>query len=376
MTTNNELLRIMERISNTTATDEEIIQFNIWCDSFRGTEQQVPGLEEIQSKVLARIHQTINRKKARIIPMYARRFAAAAAVILVVSAGLFYYRSLKFDQSLSDIAKQDIAPGSNKAILTLGSGKRIVLTGAANGELAKEEGVVITKAADGQLIYTVSGKDSNSSDFNTIETPRGGQHQLRLPDGTEIWLNAATTLKYPANFTALKERRVQLSGEAYFQVAKDGSHPFIVETDRSSVEVLGTHFDVNAYKDDAVVKTTLLEGSVKVLRGAVVKVIKPNQQAVSDGGGIVVKEVVADDAIAWKNGYFMFSSDRLDNIMSRIARWYDVDVVYGDESLKREIFLGTISRYEKISKVLRMLERTGTVVFEVKGNTVRINRKE
>jgi len=277
---------------------------------------------------------------------------------------------------LSDIAKQDIAPGSNKAILTLGSGKRIVLTGAANGELAKEEGVVITKAADGQLIYTVSGKDSNSSDFNTIETPRGGQHQLRLPDGTEIWLNAATTLKYPANFTALKERRVQLSGEAYFQVAKDGSHPFIVETDRSSVEVLGTHFDVNAYKDDAVVKTTLLEGSVKVLRGAVVKVIKPNQQAVSDGGGIVVKEVVADDAIAWKNGYFMFSSDRLDNIMSRIARWYDVDVVYGDESLKREIFLGTISRYEKISKVLRMLERTGTVVFEVKGNTVRINRKE
>jgi len=254
MTTNNELLRIMERISNTTATDEEIIQFNIWCDSFRGTEQQVPGLEEIQSKVLARIHQTINRKKARIIPMYARRFAAAAAVILVVSAGLFYYRSLKFDQSLSDIAKQDIAPGSNKAILTLGSGKRIVLTGAANGELAKEEGVVITKAADGQLIYTVSGKDSNSSDFNTIETPRGGQHQLRLPDGTEIWLNAATTLKYPANFTALKERRVQLSGEAYFQVAKDGSHPFIVETDRSSVEVLGTHFDVNAYKDDAVVK--------------------------------------------------------------------------------------------------------------------------
>jgi len=290
--------------------------------------------------------------------------------------GFFYYRSLKFDQSLSDIAKQDIAPGSNKAILTLGSGKRIVLTGAANGELAKEEGVVITKAADGQLIYTVSGKDSNSSDFNTIETPRGGQHQLRLPDGTEIWLNAATTLKYPANFTALKERRVQLSGEAYFQVAKDGSHPFIVETDRSSVEVLGTHFDVNAYKDDAVVKTTLLEGSVKVLRGAVVKVIKPNQQAVSDGGGIVVKEVVADDAIAWKNGYFMFSSDRLDNIMSRIARWYDVDVVYGDESLKREIFLGTISRYEKISKVLRMLERTGTVVFEVKGNTVRINRKE
>jgi len=322
---------------------------------------------------------TFNNKATKVRRLFTRSgIAAAAAVLLIISAGILFFRPQLIPGSgHPELASglHDIKPGDNKAYLTLGNGKRIALTDAHSGELAKEDGVSITKTEDGQLVYSLSGDADGNSDYNTIETPKGGQHQLRLPDGTSVWLNASTILKYPANIAALKERRVSLVGEAYFQVAKDAKHPFIVETEKQDIEVLGTHFNVNAYRDEAAAKTTLLEGSVRVSSGGNVKVIKPDQQAVSSGGEIEVKDVDAEFAVAWKNGFFMFNSENLDQVMRRISRWYDVRVVYEDPELKSKTFVGTISRFENISKVLNMLERTNTATFTIKENTITIKKK-
>ncbi len=340
-----------------------------------------------------------------------RRIAIAAAIAAIIfSAGLFYYNlNMIHDHADQVVYKKDIAPGKVGATLTLANGKKIRLSDAANGEVGKEAGITITKTADGQVVYSVSSlRDEAKQSDNTLTTAKGETYRLTLPDKSTVWLNAASTIKYPANLNTLAERRVQLSGEAYFQVSKDKKHPFIVETNKQTVKVLGTHFNVNAYEDGGKTRTTLLEGSVQVSIHVPSKgemsgtdreigkvksnknklnaplptgageseILRPNQQAVLNGGKFQVSDVDAQDAIAWQQGYFAFNSETLEEIMDRVERWYNVKVVFEDPSLKKETFIGSISKYEQVSKVLRLLAGTNTITFKIEGNIIRVNRKE
>ena len=320
----------------------------------------------VLNKILA-VDKPIRSPKR--ILMKSLKWAAAAVVFIVFSFAAY----LSLQKKKEHVFATDVAPGKNKAILTLADGKKISLSDAMNGDIAKEAGFSITKTADGQLVYNVAGSENvNDSRLNTISTPNGGEWQIQLPDGSMVWLNAASSIQYSLNIGTAKQRVVKLDGEAYFEVAKNATHPFIVETDKQSVEVLGTHFNINSYKDERVTKTTLLEGSVRVSHNITneSEVLKPGEQSFVSVSGMDIKEVNVDEAIAWKNGYFMFNNERQESILRKVARWYNVEIEYADADAKEVMYYGTVSRFEKISKVLRKFEQTGEVRFDIKGNKV------
>ncbi|WP_316815741.1 FecR family protein [Pedobacter nyackensis] len=300
------------------------------------------------------------------------KFAVAASVLLVVATSIFFL----FNQKNGVLVQQDIDPGSYKAVLTLADGRQIALTDAANGKLAVQNGIQITKAADGQLIYEVkdSGQKINDTPlFNHISTPKGGQYQINLPDGTRVWLNAASSLKFPASFTNLKERRVELTGEAYFEVAKNKNLPFLVSTHKQKVEVLGTHFNINSYDNELAVKTTLLEGSIMVstLNNTVKKLLKPGEQSILQSGQIEVNAVDTESEIAWKDGNFNFEDTDIQSIMRKLERWYDLEVIY-EGNIPKTTFGGKISVHRPLSKALKLLESTGDVHFKVEGRRITV----
>lgn len=316
------------------------------------------------------------------------RLVAAVMAIAIMGTALFHYRMRIADANKKVVMRyaESIMPGRNSATLTLASGRTIRLGEAMQGELAREAGVIVTKAKDGQLIYEVKAGAVAGDQKNTLSTARGETYQVLLPDGTRVYLNAASTLSYPASFIAKKQRLVELRGEGYFEVAKDKSRPFIVHTAQQQVEVLGTHFNISSYAAEPGVKTTLLEGSVALLplrsdgilaAGRKEVILKPGQQAVlNKTGRIVVREVEAEDAIDWKSGYFMFNSEPLESIMNRLGRWYNVDVEYQDETLKKETFFGKVGRYENIGKALNLLSGTDVVQFYVEGKKIIVRRKD
>lgn len=300
------------------------------------------------------------------------RWVAAAAVILALGTSLYFYNRGSI-LNKQPIYASDATPGGNKAVLVLSDGRKISLTDIGNGDVAKQSGLLIQKKADGQLIYTVTGEGSSSSSvkqsFNTIETPKGGMWQIRLPDGTSVWLNSMSSLTYPLSFAESEKRVVQLKGEAYFEVTKDKKHPFIVKTAKQEIEVLGTSFNVNSYTDEFTVTTTLLEGSVKVfpyhLADRSPSTLVPGQQLILTATDATINNVDANDAIDWKNGYFVFNNERQESIMRKIARWYNVRVEYADSEAKDVMYFGSVSRFDKVSKVLGKFEQTGEVRFEI-----------
>jgi len=298
------------------------------------------------------------------------RWAAAAVVFIVFSFTAY----ISLTKKKEHVFASDVAPGGNKAILTLADGKKISLSDAANGDVIEQAGISISKTANGQLVYNIEKSEGEIDDskVNTISTPNGGEWEIRLPDGSVVWLNAASSLRYPLNIGKAKQRIVKLDGEAYFEVAKDKEHPFIVETDKQSVEVLGTHFNINSYKDELITKTTLLEGSVRVSHKATneSEILKPGEQSFVSASGMNVNDVDVDEAIAWKKGYFMFNNEKQVSILRKIARWYNVEIEYADQQAKDVMYYGTVSRFEKISKVLTKFEQTGEVRFDIKGNKV------
>jgi ferric-dicitrate binding protein FerR (iron transport regulator) len=273
--------------------------------------------------------------------------------------------------------KNDVGPGTDKAILTLANGKKIILTDATNGTLARQGNVIVSKEKNGVLKYVLSAQaKSNDANvepgFNTFTTPRGAEYHVILPDGTMVWLNAASSIKFPTTFAG-NERRVELTGEAYFEVAKDKHKPFKVKFNDQEVEVLGTHFDIMAYADEAEAKTTLLEGSVKISRNNIQQILKPGQQAVgaTAAKGLLIQQVNTQEVMAWKNGFFMFRNSGIASIMRQAARWYDVDVVYEDDMAGKE-YGGRVSRYKNISELLHNMELTGTIHFKIDGRRVTV----
>jgi transmembrane sensor len=343
--------------------------------------------EDASVRLLSAIHNRIPIvKQPGKVSLWPRIAAAAAVLLLVAIGGWFYSADKSAGLSSRDLVKNDISAGKNRATLTLGNGKRIVLAGTINGELAKESGVSITKTADGKVIYKVIATNENDVfhkgmgtaangkiTYNTLSTAKGETYQVILPDGTKVWLNAASSLTYPASLNVDGARKVKLEGEAYFEVAKlYGKIPFVVNSKGQDVTVLGTHFNIDSYADEKTTRTTLLEGAVKVSSfiGSNV-VLKPGEQADLLDNEIKVMSVDTDEMVAWKNGYFKFVDEDMQSIMRKIARWYNVDISYSGD-IPNEVFSGRISRSKSISQVLKMIESANSVHFKVEGRRVTV----
>ena len=304
------------------------------------------------------------------------RIAAAAAIILLTGAGAYWWLSQAPKPDLATTnkyIKNDIAPGGNRAVLTLADGTSIVLDSAHNGILTQQGNAAVVKQRNGQLAYQTAAsyklQAASQPVYNALATPRGGQYQLVLPDGTKVWLNAASSIRYPTAFAG-KERKIEMTGEAYFEVAVNAGMPFIVKANGQEVKVLGTQFNVNAYEDEAMVKTTLLEGAVQVTKDAATTLLKPGQQCslTKSGTMTVTDDVDPEDAVAWKNGMFSFKSADIRTIMRQIARWYDVDIVYNKDIQGR--FNAEIPRNIYASDVLKALELTRKVKFGIDGKKI------
>lgn len=367
--------RLLDKFKEGTLTDLERAELESWYNDYAKTAKPFDDIKSYQNDMdeLSSAFPFDQVEQPRTYKLWPY-IASTAVVIVLMAIGWLYFNGTREVKYSEQMLANDIKPGGNKAYLTLADGSRIVLTDSQNGELAKQSGITITKTADGQILYTVSNKNRNNGheEYNTIETPKGGQYQVQLPDGTSVWLNAASSLKYPVSFERLKERKVILKGEAYFEVAKNKSHPFIVKTDKQEVEVLGTHFNINSYSNDLLTKTTLLEGSVKVSGNDESKILYPGQQAcLSATGNMNVIQVDTELTVAWKNNLFMFESETIENIMKMVERWYDVEVVYEGE-LTDDRFGGSVSRFENVSKVLKILESTKSVHFKIEGRRITV----
>jgi Fe2+-dicitrate sensor, membrane component len=295
---------------------------------------------------------------------------AAAILLILLSAG-GYFLLIKHQPVLqySKTLKEDFGPGSNKAILTLSNGRQIILTNAKTGRLAIQGQTVIRKTADGEIVYSPSSR-SSSVVMNTMSTPRGGQYHLTLSDGTDVWLNAASSITYPVVFTG-NDREVIITGEVYFQVAHNTSKPFLVKSGAQTVKVLGTHFNINAYADEASIKTTLLEGSVEVSAVGTRQTIKPGQQTEFENNSLKISVADTNEAIAWKDGYFQFVDADIESVMRQISRWYDVDVTF-EGPVTKQRFTGRISRLRNISKVLRIIQSYQDVQLTYSGRRIMV----
>ncbi|MCW2263079.1 MULTISPECIES: FecR family protein [Sphingobacterium] len=290
--------------------------------------------------------------------------SATAAALIVLGIFLHYKSELKSKINTDQTQFVDIPAGGNRATLTLASGIKIVLNQNKEGLLIGDD--VITYS-DGSILEKTTEVLSSQSKtiYQTIETPKGGTYQITLSDGTKIWLNAASTLTYPSDLKTSKSRIVSLEGEAYFEVAKDKSRPFIVKSKNQTVKVLGTHFNISCYGDEKSVKTTLIEGSVEVND----VLLRPNEQSILTDNKIKVLTVAAEKSIAWKNGKFVFKSENLGSIMKKLARWYDVEIIV-DGDISDKIFTGSISRYDNISKILEKISFTQAVKFKIEGRRI------
>lgn len=309
-----------------------------------------------------------------------RYLAIAASLIAVLTVAYLFKDSKKAvkNKSINQQVAQDIAPGKDEAVLTLADGRKILLTDKKNGELARAAGISINKAADGKLVYTIDSKNAGSGAadmYNTITTPRGGQYQVNLPDGTKVWLNSASSIHFPMMFSAAGKRMVKLSGEAYFEVEKDKKRPFVVSSGKQTLEVLGTHFNISSYPEDAGTKTTLLEGAVKITAGQQTAMLHPGEEA-DVTSAIRVAAVDAESAIAWKNGFFRFDDEELESVMNKIARWYDLDVEFKDATLKHELLAAYSTRFAKVSQLLKQLNQIGDAQFTLEERKIIITRKK
>jgi transmembrane sensor len=301
-----------------------------------------------------------------------RTFAAAAAVLALAVSGLLYFMRETPPPTRGTstfAADHQVKPGGNKAVLTLADGSQITLDSAGNGAIAQQGNVQVIKLNSGQLAYQAGGAGQPKSGYNTLTTPRGGQFRIVLPDGSNVWLNAASSLRFPTAFAG-KERAVELQGEAYFEIAENTQQPFKVMVNDMTVQVLGTHFNVMAYADEQQARTTLLQGAVKVVRGVQALTLKPGQQAVTDHqSNINLKENInLEEVVAWKNGYFQFNHEPLEGVMRQVGRWYDAEIAYEGNVPSRE-FGGQVLRSSSITDVLKMLELTG-VHFRVEGKKI------
>lgn len=370
-----ELFLLLEEEGNNHEIEQlfEKARFSYVDEKTFFTEQETESLE----RSIIRKAQ-INHHKHQ---LRYRLLAMAAVILLVIGVGIFFYLNTAKIHSLPQqkVVLNNIMPVKNKATLMLGNGKVVNLEEIERGEI-KEGGVIIKKTDDGKLIYEVKANNrikTNQISQNVLSTPRGGQYELVLPDGSKVWLSAASSLHYPTDFE-IEKRVVTLKGEAYFEIAKNQVSPFIVNANGAEIQVLGTSFLVSAYEDMKKNTTTLVEGKVRIdamLPDNESKknsmILNPGQQATLDvqTKRISMRQVDVNDVLAWKSGSLVFQGDNIRTVMKTIERWYDVDVVYvGDVS--GETFIGTVSKFDSIEKLLNTIALTGGVHFKIEGRKV------
>lgn len=334
-------------------------------------------ITDVEQKHLKDLHNRLShqlfKERKSTISLWPR-IAAAASIIIAVSAGTYFILHKKQPGQQTAQNQNDLVPGSDKAILKMANGKQVVITGAKNGLLAQQGSTTITKTADGKLTYANSGTNNGTMLYDTLIVPRGGQHQVKFSDGSIAYLNADSKLRIPENFEK-SDRTVELiSGEADFQVVHNAKSPFCVKVKGQLTEDIGTEFNINAYPEEATIKTTLLEGGVKVSSKGKSSILKPGQQSAVNPSSntISVYNADTDEAFAWKNGKFIFSSTPLDHIMKQLSRWYDVEVVYQDDSIKQKQFSAISTRFANASQVLHDLELTGEVKFKIEGKRITV----
>jgi len=356
-------------------TKEEKDYLDRWDERHADEMLILPGGTESAEVVKARIHaallsvihkdSALKRRK-----LNRARWLAAAAAIMLIAVGIYFYKSYEATHGSASKFKaqhalNDIQPGYNQATLTLGNGKTITLSDKKNAIVVASSHLTYN---DGTEIRT----SSKTIELLKASTPRGGQYQVLLPDGTHVWLNSMSSIQFPSKFTG-DNREVELTGEAYFEVAKNKVLPFIVKTDQQRIKVLGTHFNVNSYRDEPVVKTTLLEGSVSIssLNNIYQPVtVKPGQEAVSTNQGIAVKQANMEADMAWKNGLFIFKNSDLKTVMRQLSRWYDIDVEFKGP-VPLEEFNGKVYRNMTLNEVLEVLSFS-KVKFKIEGKKMTI----
>lgn len=327
---------------------------------------------EIQDRVLHNLRQEISGKGGRTVFLKSKWIIRIAAAVLICSIGLlFYFRSKDNREQLASSDQnsiQKIVPGTDKAFITLGDGSTVFLNDTTTGLIAKQGNAQVVKLSSGEVVYNTGNLDSRVF-MNTLTTPKGGKFQLTLSDGTKAWLNSVSSISYPTTFTG-KERNVKITGEVYFEVAKNEQLPFrVTVNDETSIRVLGTHFNVNSYADNDYIATTLLEGSVRINNKNEEQLLKPGQQAAINNNAIAVRDKVdIGQVMAWKNGYFSFDNTALTEVMKQLARWYDVNIVY-EGKIPEMKFWGGMSMNSSLSEALKVLEES-KVKFRVENRNI------
>lgn len=380
-----KIAELLEKLEKGIASQTEIDQLNNWYHSFDDSLVEIneeDNLSSLKKRLAYRKSALLKAKKSPPFQLSNWMGRAAIFILLISSLGAYF---LFFQQSTpSTISRQQapkispIKPGGDRAILTLANGETVILDSTHNGLIGTQGEIKIEKLNNGQLAYRVNGQlypSTNTLIYNTISTPRGGQYKVTLSDGSKIWLNAESSIRFPVAFTGT-QRKVEITGEVYFEIAKDTQRPFIVKTPGSEVEVLGTHFNLNAYDDEGVIRTTLLEGKIKVTaqnNQASQQTLTPGQQSIQEKEKIrVVNNADTEAATAWIKGRFQFKSADLRSILRQIGRWYDVDVEYvGNVDLH---FTGQLTRNEEVTKVFEKLELTGEVKFKTEGRKIIVSR--
>lgn len=295
--------------------------------------------------------------------------AAASIVIIATVAFLLNRNDDTTPQQQTETQLTDVDPGSNKAILTLASGKKIDLNGAAAGKIAQQAGAQIMKSGSGEVTYAPQSTSEETAVTNNIATPRAGQYTLTLSDGTKVMLNAASSITFPCSFKGSSNRMVEITGECYFEVAHNARQPFIVRTGSQRIEVLGTHFNVNAYADEVAITTTLVEGKVKVSSEKGAQTLQPGHMAINRNGVISSKAVDAQQAVAWTTGWVYFQQGDLRALMRQISRWYDVDIRYEGELPSSAFDVAAVSRNWSLSKLTNLLTKIGVQTKIVKSSS-------
>ncbi len=374
---------LIQKCLDGTNTPEEKKMLDDWYYSFSPEEMALLPEEtetEIGKRIKNRLDEYVFYEKSASRHRKRFRFAGAAAILSTIGIAILLYYMIDSSSKGKKIAPQitetapvkDIAPGSNKAILTLGDGSTVILDSTGNGQLSIQGNTKVIKLDNGQLKYlSKHGKDHEATVYNTIATPRGGQYQVTLSDGSKIWLNASSSLRFPTEFRG-DTREVEISGEVYFEIAPNKSRPFRVKVKQMEVQVLGTHFNVMAYDDENSIKTTLLEGALQVSNGANSTLVAPGQQAIlnKEGSFRLLSNADVDEAVAWKNGKFVFNHADIHSIMRQVERWYNVDVSF---ERKGDLhFSGQLGRYENVSELLRKLELTNEVHFRIEKGKITV----
>ncbi|MCD0486700.1 FecR domain-containing protein [Pedobacter sp. MC2016-14] len=367
--TKTEFLLIANRVATGEASEQEYKIYLTYYNAFQVKESAWDGISDeekssIKNLLSERIDQHI---RPRILSLWPRLRLAAAVMALVIGTWLFTTNERMSVPEKPGISSASIKPGMNKAILTMASGKKFDLTALEKGASLKLENISITKRNDGSLIYSIlPHRKSQEVSYNNISTPRGGHIEINLPDGSHVFLNTASDMKIPSDL--VENRRVELlEGEAFFEIAHNKHKPFRVISPNQTIEVLGTKFNVNAYAEENVIKTTLQEGLVRVGNN----IINPGQQAINSSGHIIVQSVDPEEAIAWMRGDFFFDGNSFESTMNMISRWYDVEIVY-DYKPSGLHLSGQISRARSITEVLERLQELENVRFKIEGRRIRV----